>query len=384
MAVLALVPSACAWAGSPDRPLPYSSIDLHQLGVHFMSNADYARGDAKLRALGSYDLRMRMIISWDFGVKAEFLNDTVLVVYYTRNSEDNNLAGQEPQRALQLEAWFFDAQNGALIRKEEWPTRVRVALFEAEARIFPVHNGRFIVCALDKLMVYGPDYTLLHERQLRTLKWGDSRSIQVLPGGRQIFLVDDFSGHVTYSRLDADSLQPLDTPADLLDPDQGDMASEHALYPRYTSPGSSAPASRAPKYQYGSLARKYHITDCAMSSLPLVEEQVLWVGDCGFTVDEGSTLRWERRIAPDGVYGGLDGSVVRNLSGQEFALGYQAFGRWKLDNVRLSKKGTWLVYDVLTRKVVFSIDQPGNVLALSPDGSRLVAIYGAINIYKIR
>jgi len=383
-AALAFVTAHCLWAGSPSRPQPSVSIDLRQFGVRFMSNADYAHGDRELRALRSYDLRIRMIEAWDFGVKAEFISDRVLVVYHTRNSEDNNLAGHEPQRALQLEALFFDAENGAFIRKEAWPTRVRVGGFEAEARIFPVHTGQFIVCALDKLMLYGTDYSLLHEKQLQTLHWGDYRRIQVLPTGHQLFLDEKLSGHQKYSRLDVDSLQPLNTPADLLDPNWGDTASEHDLYPSYISPGFQARASWPPKYQHATLARKYHITDCPMSSFPLDQEQVLWKGDCGFTVDQGSTFLWERRIVPEGVYAGSEGFTVRNLCGNEFVLGYAAFGRWKLDNVRLSKNGTWLVYDVPSRKVIFSVDQPGNVLALSPDGSKLAAMNGRMNIYKIR
>jgi hypothetical protein len=338
-----------------------------------MSEADYKRGDAELRALGSYEPRMRLIESWDIDIKAVFVGNEILAVYYTRGGEGISHNVKELAAAPQLEAFFFDAQTGALLKTQEWATRARVGhddFIDPEARIYAAHDGRFIVYALDKLMVYGPDFTLLYEKQLQSLRWRDDRSVQVLPGGTQIFLREKVAGRRTYSWLAVDGLRPVPAPEGVLDQEGGKVASEKSLYP-----GGIVPTWKGDV----AIAQKYHISDCSMGSLPLADDQVLWSGNCGFIVNRGSTQLWERRVN-ESFY--ENASPERNLPGSRFVLHYGAYHRSELDGVRVSKKGTLIVYDLPTRRPVFSLDRY-MALALSPDGSMLAVGGGVVHIFEI-
>jgi hypothetical protein len=279
---------------------------------------------------------------------------------------------EELAASPQLEAFFFDVRTGALLKRLEWPSRVRVGhddLLDSEARIYAARDGRFIVCASDKLMLYGPVFNLLHEKQLQPLQWGDERSVQVLPGGSQIFVREQAAGRREYSWLAVDDLRSVPAPNGVFNQVEGQVASEEYLYPAVISPTWKGDVA---------IAQKHHISNCPMHSLPLAEDQVLWSGDCGFTVNQGTTKLWERRTE-DGIYS--NGPREGNLPGSRFVLHY-AGRRSELDGVRLSKKGTLIVYDLLTRKPVFSLD--GYIaLALSPDGSRLAVGGGVVHIFRI-
>ncbi len=352
------------------QPQPYVSIDLQRFGFHPMSDTDFKHGDAELRSLGSYDLRMRMMESWDIGAKAVFLNDHILAVFYTVGKE----AAKETALGPHLEALFFDVGNGMLLKKLEWPTRLRLGhddLLDAEARIYPVHKGMFIVCALDKLMLYADDFSLLFEKQLRTPQWGDSRSVQVLPSGNEILLREEVSGKVTYSWFDVADFQPIPR-----GPEVQAGARRHSLYPARIYPNFPGHAESA---------KKYHVSDCPMDSMTLAQDQVLWYGTCGFNVNQGADTLWERRIS-DHVDGGLGNAAHSNLFGTRFVLNYAVTGRFVLDGVRLSKEGTFLVYDVPNRALVFSLDNPRvhyTGAALSPDGSKLAVLNIRVDIYRI-
>jgi len=331
--------------------------------------------DAELRALGSYDQRMQMIESWDVSLKAEFLSDDVLVVYYTGNG--NSVPdSKEPSGGLRLVALFFDSRSGALSKKLEWTTRVRVGrndFIDPEARLYAAHNRQFIVYASDNLMVYGSDFSLLYEKSLQPLRWRDDRSVQVLPGGKQIFVEEKVAGSVKHSWFAVDGLRPVPTPPGVLRQAGGVVASETSLYP-----GGIVPTWKGDV----AAAEKYHISDCPMSPLSLARDQVLWSGYCGFTVNQGASNLWVRRIGDEAAPAQND-EPRRNLPGNRFMLNYVVGHRSKLDDVHLSKKGTLIVYDVATCQPVFSMEGLGG-MALSPDGSQIAAFKNAmIQIYRI-
>lgn len=352
---------------SQEAPL---SIDLRHFGFQPISERDFKRGDAELFATKNYDQRMQLMETWDDHTKTAFLSNHILAVYHSRQQV--------------LEAMFLNAQNGALLRKQEWPVRIRHAssdLLDSEARIYPVKDDKFVVCAGDKLTLYSLDYKVLHEMAVPTKGWQDRWSVQVLPGGDQIFLRRELGGKVEYSWLDVDSFRVIHTEPGIRTPNfdvrGGVLASEHFVFADKIY--SATDTSHAEAYPPGDCPR-------GVSDLTLGQDQLLKYGDCGFNVFKGTAKLWGRgsndpkRIA--------HGFAERNLSGTRFLLNYVGDRRSVIDGVAISEDGTFLVYDVIAQKLVFSLSNQklswDNTAALSPDGTKLAVLNGAsVRIFRI-
>jgi hypothetical protein len=142
----------------------------------------------------------------DDTTKILFLTSDLVVVYHTTQQGKNWRTATR-----QLEAFFISAKNGSLLRTKTWPTVQRRSgdeLRDSEARLIRLQDGRFLVMANGRMMLYESNLDLVKELELSPFTSTDLWAVQTVAEGKQIFLRHESQAdlHVTYSWLASDTL----------------------------------------------------------------------------------------------------------------------------------------------------------------------------------
>lgn len=155
--------------------------------------------------------RNQMPPSWTADQGALFLNPDILAVFQVLESHD--LPALQPRDSsggggkFLFQAVIFDVGAGIKLRTLQLPTTSSGA-----SRIYPTHDGRFLVRTGDALRLYSTEFEQIG---FKLLPHSDPVShetavISVSRSGRQIFI--DYNPGGVREIIDADTLEPLSVP----------------------------------------------------------------------------------------------------------------------------------------------------------------------------
>jgi len=124
------------------------------------------------------DFNMAKLEALDDATKIVFLTKDLVVVYHTKQQ------GKDFCTAIrQLEAFFISAKDGSLLGSKTWPAvqwRSDGELRDSEARLIPLEDGRFLVMASGKMMLYTSNLDLLKELELSPFTSTDLWAVQTV------------------------------------------------------------------------------------------------------------------------------------------------------------------------------------------------------------
>src|SRR5277367_620585 len=150
------------------------------------------------------DLTPDKLSAMDYATRVIFPDEDVIVVYHTKENVKDCL--NAPQC---IEAFFIRASDGSLIATKRWPTALRKSqndLFDSEARLIALHDGRFLVFASGVITVYGKNFETFAQRKLEPIT--DMWTAASVDNGNGVFLRGQSkTGDVVYSWLSSDTLE---------------------------------------------------------------------------------------------------------------------------------------------------------------------------------
>jgi len=382
--------SACVGQKTASAGLPLDPsvvIDLKKVGWRPAldeSNRSFFKdfSTAKLEAL-------------DDTTKILFLTKDLVVVYHTNQQGTNWRTATR-----QLEAFFISAKDGSLLRTKTWPTvqrRSRDELRDSEARLIPLQDGRFLVMANGRMMLYESNLELVKELELSPFTSTDLWAVQTVAEGKQIFLRHESQTdlHVTYSWLASDTLRVLrEMPgyqAKNFDVLRNVTAGEQGVFTfsdsgiRMIAPGPSIKTICDDR-----------LCDTDGENFQVISSRYLAIsGKKGIgIVDIGRGLAWSKTVGPEYDSPKYDphmfqfGETVSNLSGSRLAVWVTSEPKGIFDGVKINSSPTLFVYDVLglRRLSLVSIKSVNGQwdVAFSPDGAKLAVYDGAkLKIYAV-
>jgi hypothetical protein len=384
-----LVLAALAFIGSPkERSVsgvtsepPLAVADLSQMGwtpPSFVSNRTFFR-----------EFRGANLESLDDSTKVVFLDNDLFVVYHTRIDGNDRLTSPRV-----LEAFFIRSNDGSLIQKKTWPSRLRRSLGdlrESEARLIPMADGRFLVFAADIMTLYTSNLDLVKQRKLEPSGPTDFWAAQsIAPGGDLFLRYESTVGpRVTYSWLDSTSLDLKYTAPGYRDTDfpvQGTvLAGADSLF---TVLGTGIRMINRAQ-QVRTICNDQLCRETGYLHV-LSSRYLAWSGRTGFgVIDPDRGLVWSKYPLPR-----LDPSVLQfgkiqsAMDGTRFALWVKAERKALLDGVDIKSEPIVLVYDVGRPEKCFAV-QVKTVraqldFALSPNGKKLAVFDGAkVRVWSI-
>jgi len=316
----------------------------------------------------------------DYGTRVVFLDEDVMVVYYTRQEGKDLLTAPRF-----IEAFFIRASDGSLLTTRRWSTTLRKSnndLFDSESRLIPLHDGRFLVFANGVMTTYGPNVELLIQKKLQpsTGMW----SAQRVADGKGVFLRhQSTSGQVTYFWLASDTLEErYQTP--------GYKSPEFGANEGLTAAGDSVLATSRSGIRAIDRDQKVRtICDdslCRQDGLlqALSSPYVGWSTRNGIGIinAEQGGLVWSRTVpAPMHHENFQFGEIQSATSGTEFAVWATAIREARFDGIKVGSQPTILVYDAARLKeepTAFRLKprRPDWGLALSPSGGKLALFDG--------
>jgi hypothetical protein len=146
---------------------------------------------------------------WAYQQGVAFTGPNVAVVYFVIHDHPSTAEQREASVSdpFRLVALFFNARNGELIKKLDWPLPVNPQVV-SPSFFFPATNGRFIVGLGSTLNLYSSDFKLLRQRDAQS-----ELSPIMSPSGESLLLhtVSRVDGQWTtrYDLLDAGTLSEL-------------------------------------------------------------------------------------------------------------------------------------------------------------------------------
>jgi hypothetical protein len=335
------------------------------------------------------DFTLAKLFATDPNTRVGFLSEDVVAVYHTKKEE-----GKDWRTVPRImEAFFIRTKDGSLLSTQRWPVSLRKSnndLYDSEARLIPLYDGRFLVFTNATIALYGPNLELLKQKKLEPSSglW----SAQGVAEGRGIFLRhESTSAQVTYFWLNSDTLevkyqmpgyQSSDFPAR-----QAVDAGENAVFA----------VSRTGILMIDHDQRVKTICDdqlCREDGLLQVftSHYIGWSGRSGIGIidTERGRLVWSRAAQPQYHHGQFQFGGMRSaMSGTKFALWVEASNKAIFDGVEIRPAPIMLLYDVATpndRPIVIQVRpvRPDWGFALSPHGRKLALFDGAkVQIYSL-
>jgi hypothetical protein len=346
------------------------------------SNKAYFR-DFSLGKLAATDINSRIV----------FVKNDVIVAYHTKQE------GQDWRTASRcLQAFFINANDGALLTTLEWPSITRGSesdLIDSESRLIPVSDGRFLVLANRTMMLYRDNRELLKKKKLESVESGDLWSVQSVANGDKIFLRHQSAAEqqTDYFWLTSDTLLPFSQMPGPRGPNfsvQATAGDDFVITTvGFSGPGITTGIAKASVD--GSTKIICSEQFCREAGGDATSLHTVAVsGRRGFgIVDTEHGLLWSKQIPSGSNANDFQfGRARAAMSAQEFAIWMTSMHPETFDGVRVGKTPTLLVYDASSGRLLFSIPiqrKSGNFdFALSPDGTRLAIFDGAnLSLYTI-
>jgi hypothetical protein len=350
-----------------DTEKPLRRIDMRSRDLPFVSLGitksieDIEREDKRQLHHGTQDPHdVAIIESWDDKPKMLFTSPDTLLIYATRTKTDSSRF---------LQAVFLDPKTAAVKRTMEWPVAIRKRgndLLDSEARVFPLDDGKFLVHANRKLMLYSRVFHLLAELEL-TGSSEDFWAVNLPPDSRSFCLRHESNGSVSCEWIEVETLRPA------------------GVTPAGTSFTTWVSTGGVKYYEDG---RSESIFASGMRpkdlEIQLRGNRQFFLDAAGFLVTRNGQMEWEEKGTIDSP---MSASIVASMGGGRFALTlFDQSGTFA--SVALKKDIETLVFDVNSRSVVFHF--PLKIYwdyesALSPDGRLFAEMHGLqVSIYSLR
>jgi hypothetical protein len=339
------------------------------------------------------DFTLAKLFAMDRNTRLVFLSEEVIAVYHTKEE------GKDWRTVPRImEAFFIRAKDGSLVSTQRWAGSVRKSMDEhvdSEARLIPLHDGRFLVFANGIITLYGPNLELLKQKQLEPLPSTDFWSAQSVADGREIFLRRESISKrlVTYSWLASDTLEaiyqlpsyPWQYTYRGFPMQDAVRASENAIFGRGSGIQMIDRDQRVKTICEDPLCKE-------SGALHVLSSRYIgWSGRTGIGIvdAERGGFSWAKLMQPQYRSQAFQFGEMRSaMSGTKFALWVTANKKVFFDEVEI-KPITFLVYDLAKPNnhpaaIRMKGVRPDWDFSLSPNGTKLALFDGAkVQIYSL-
>ncbi|WP_348260992.1 hypothetical protein P8935_14395 [Telmatobacter sp. DSM 110680] len=356
-------------------PLPQATLEAQQPRLTVsLTRYGWAPQKSDSDRIFFRDFSVNKLVALDLGTKLVFVSEDVLVVYSTvQKGSDWRTASR------QLEAYFIRASDGTLLTKKTWPSTIRKDLSDAdsESRIIALENGRFLVDADGRLLLYGSNLSLIRELKLEPFGPTELWGVQSVASGREIFLRHEsavFSDTnlraVNYEWRDATTFRLITSVIGDVDQGMGVRGAEDGAFIAWSSPSYSIfrPNQPPDKICSNPICNRVTINAVVSSNYLVVSSFLDGIG----VVDRQKGLLWFDTPSVEGSHKLAFGSVVAASTGNRFAIWISASKKCTFDSVLIRSSALFL-FDINNPRHIFEIPEHpgGGEFALSPRGKQL-------------
>jgi hypothetical protein len=330
-----------------------------------------------------------------------FLDEDTLAISFARKVYRDLKEEEDPRSipvGVRLHVWLFDAHTRALITKREFLSVFRRWFnggWDTQSMLIPLSDGKFLIHADARLMLFDREFRLLGERELpQNPEMSDSGglivfsggprkgysemwAVRVGTGGRTLLVQHFLDGRYTLEWLNRETLKTLWT--------QEAPTAVHGVSDSFATYGWFR-SIRVLSAEGGSreVCSRGKTCEGGVGWALLEGDQVIVPRQWSFSVMSlTGEILWSREghIRGNGVW-----SALPSLEGNRFVLSYEAWRAGSFGEAELKPGDNDLVYDAIQRKLVFQARLEKGIAspALSPTGSRLALLGGTeIAIYDL-